>query len=83
MSPKILAPAHPYYPLGLEVVGYLPNEWNTLTLLSIFATTCTGIFALTYLLVMRVQPKISSSDLWIIMWFVLCTTPQPSPTPKR
>lgn len=75
MSPQILAPAHPYYPLDLEVVGYLPNDWSTLTLLTIFATTCTAIFALTYLLVMRVQPKIASSDLWIILWFVLCKIP--------
>ncbi|KAJ5934720.1 hypothetical protein N7466_004267 [Penicillium verhagenii] len=63
---------HPYYPLDLEIVGYLANEWDTLTLVSLFAVGCTAIFLMTYLLVMRIQPKISSGDLWTILWFVLC-----------
>ncbi|KAJ5179710.1 Bcebp4 [Penicillium capsulatum] len=72
MSSDIPTPVHPYYPLALEVVGYLPNNLNTLELLSIFITACTGIFALTYLLVKRAQPKIPSSELCTIIWFVLC-----------
>lgn len=65
-------PIHPYYPIDLEIVGYLANEWDTLTLVSLFAAGCTAIFLVTYLVIMRVQPKISSGDLWTIMWFVLC-----------
>ncbi|OQD72383.1 hypothetical protein PENDEC_c021G00840 [Penicillium decumbens] len=53
--------AHPYYPLDLEIVGYLTNEWDTLTLVSIFASGCTAIFLATYVLVMKVHPKISNS----------------------
>ncbi|KAJ5556841.1 hypothetical protein N7494_000756 [Penicillium frequentans] len=72
MSSIVDAAGHPYYPIDLEIAGYLANEWDTFTLVSIFATGCTAIFLVTYLLVMKVQPKISSSDLWTIMWFVLC-----------
>lgn len=75
MSSIVDATLHPYYPIDLEIAGYLANEWDTLTLVSIFATGCTAIFLVTYLLVMKVQPKISSSDLWTIMWFVLCMDP--------
>lgn len=75
MSSVVGANVHPYYPIDLEIAGYLVNKWDTLTLVSIFATGCTAIFLVTYLLVMKVQPKISSSDLWTIMWFVLCMGP--------
>ncbi|KAJ5134004.1 Bcebp4 [Penicillium atrosanguineum] len=64
--------AHPYYPIDLEIVGYLANEWDTVTLVSLFASGCTAIFLATYLLVMKIHPKISNGDLWTIMWFVLC-----------
>ncbi|KAJ6107996.1 Bcebp4 [Penicillium sp. IBT 18751x] len=64
--------AHPYYPIDLEIVGYLANEWDTLTLVSLFASGCTAIFLVTYLLVMKIHPKVSNGDLWTIMWFVLC-----------
>lgn len=68
---------HPYYPIDLQMVGYLANEWGTLTLVPIFAAGCIAIFLATYLVVMRVQPKIASGDLWTIMWFVLCKSPSP------
>lgn len=72
MASAMNVPIHPYYPIDLEIVGYLANEWDTLTLVSLFAAGCTAIFLVTYLVVMRVQPKIPSGDLWTIMWFVLC-----------
>ncbi|KAJ5610249.1 hypothetical protein N7510_006968 [Penicillium lagena] len=60
MTSKGMAlPAHPYYPIGLEIAGYLANEWDTLTLLFIFAAGCTAIFSVTYLVVMKVHPRIS------------------------
>ncbi|KAL1970369.1 hypothetical protein VTN77DRAFT_5529 [Rasamsonia byssochlamydoides] len=65
-------PAHPYYPIDVEIVGYLANEWDTLTLVSMFAAGCAAIFSVTYLVVMKVRPQVSTSDLWTIMWFVLC-----------
>lgn len=65
-------PLHPYYPLGAEVVGYLANEWNTFELCSMFAGGCTVIFAITYAIVKRLRPSVSTSDLITVLWFVLC-----------
>ncbi|KAF7905052.1 uncharacterized protein EAF01_005573 [Botrytis porri] len=75
MAPNATAlplPFHPYYPLDLEIPHYLANQWDTLTLVSIFAAGCTAIFSSTYLLVMRVRPRISTADLLTVLWFVLC-----------
>lgn len=66
-------PLHPYYPLELELVGYLPNKWDTLTILAMFSAGCAGIFAVTYLITTRIRPQMSNADLSTIMWFVLCT----------
>lgn len=71
-SEVVMAVQHPYYPLHLEIPSYLANQWDTLTLVSLFASGCTVIFLVTYLLVMRVQPKITNGDLLTVMWFVLC-----------
>lgn len=75
-SKGMVLPAHPYHPIDLEIVGYLANEWDTLTLLVIFATGCTAIFSATYLVVMKVHPRISSGDSYTTLWFALCTTTQ-------
>lgn len=63
---------HPYYPLGVEIVGYLANEWNTLELVSMFAAGCAVIFSVTYAILMKTRPNASNSDVAIMMWFVLC-----------
>jgi len=65
-------PLHPYYPLDVELVGYMANKWDTLTLVSMFAAGCAGIFAVTYLITTRIRPHMSNADLSTIMWFVLC-----------
>jgi cholestenol delta-isomerase len=66
------APLHPYYPLGVEIVGYMANEWNTLELVSMFAAGCVAIFSVTYAILMRTRPNASNGDVSIMMWFVLC-----------
>lgn len=65
-------PLHPYYPIGATIVGYAANKWNTLELCSLFASGCAVIFAITYLIVKRVRPGLSLSDLTTVLWFVLC-----------
>jgi cholestenol delta-isomerase len=65
-------PVHPYYPLEVEIVGYLANEWNTFELCSMFAAGCAVIFSITYTIVKRLRPSASAGDLATIMWFVLC-----------
>jgi cholestenol delta-isomerase len=63
---------HPYYPIEKEIVGYLANKWGTLDLLLVFAAGCVAIFSVTYVMVKRLRPSASTSDLATIMWFVLC-----------
>ncbi|PSN74961.1 EBDP4, emopamil-binding protein [Corynespora cassiicola Philippines] len=65
-------PVHPYYPIDVEIVGYLANEWNTLELCSMFAAGCAVIFSITYLMVKKLRPDVSASDLITVLWFVLC-----------
>lgn len=66
--------AHPYYPTDAAIPGYAPNERDTLTLVSIFATVCTGVSLAASLAAKRARPQIPASDLWTIVWFALCTT---------
>ncbi|KAL2356932.1 EBDP4, emopamil-binding protein [Cryomyces antarcticus] len=64
-------PLHPYYPLGVEVVGYLANDWNVPQMLAIFFGGCAVIFYTTYLVVKRVHPHLPRGELYAVMWFVL------------
>jgi len=66
-------PPHPYYPLEVEIVGYLANDWSVPTLLAVFATGCAGIFSITYAIVKRYRPHLPIGELLTILWFVLCT----------
>jgi len=68
---KISNPLHPYYPLEVEITGYLANEWPVLTLLSLFFGGCAVLFYATYLVVKKIQPGLRTSELFTIMWFVL------------
>lgn len=68
----VAAVAHPYYPLGIQILDYAANEYSVPTLLAYFATGCTGVFALTYVAVSRVRPGLPCSELATILWFVLC-----------
>ncbi|KAF2874003.1 Emopamil binding protein-domain-containing protein [Massariosphaeria phaeospora] len=65
-------PLHPYYPIEVEIVGYLANEWNTVELCAMFAAGCAVIFSITYVIVKRLRPRMSTGDLFTILWFVLC-----------
>lgn len=70
-STKISHPPHPYYPLEVEIVGYLANEWSVIALLSAFAAGCALIFGLTNVIVKKIQPRIPRHELFTVMWFVL------------
>lgn len=72
---NVTNPLHPYYPLGVDVVGYAPNEFSVPTLLSIFAGGCSVIFSATYVIAKGARPSLSNGDLVTIMWFVLCKEP--------
>lgn len=72
INSSVPVPAHPYYPIEKEIVGYLANENTTLDLCLMFAAGCVAIFGVTYVVVKQTRPKASTGDLATIMWFVLC-----------
>lgn len=66
-------PAHPYYPLGVHIVGYAANELGLLVLLASFGAGCAAIFTASYVLVSRVRPSLPISEVMTLFWFMLCT----------
>ncbi|KAL1302725.1 hypothetical protein AAFC00_003079 [Neodothiora populina] len=68
---KIAHPPHPYYPLEVEITGYLANEWSVPALLGAFSTGCAVIFGMTYIIIRRVQPRMPVHEVLTVMWFVL------------
>lgn len=69
---NILTPEHPYYPVTIEIVGYLANEYSVPVLLGIFAAGCAVIVGLTLMLVRALHPRLKTSDKAAIMWFMIC-----------
>ncbi|KAI9675711.1 MAG: hypothetical protein M1817_001078 [Caeruleum heppii] len=67
-------PVHPYYPLGVEVVGYLANEYSVPVLLLLFFGGLAVLFGLTLVVVNNVHPNLPVSEKYTILWFVLSGT---------
>lgn len=65
------AAAHPFYPLEVEIAGYLANEYSVLVLLSIFAAWLAVLLGATRIITKRVQPDIAPTELLTVMWFVM------------
>jgi len=65
------APLHPFYPLEVEIAGYLANTYSVPILLALFAAWMGIILALTRLVVKRLQPEMISTERLTIMWFML------------
>ncbi|KAI4748723.1 Emopamil-binding protein [Aureobasidium sp. EXF-12298] len=63
---------HPYYPLDANIAGYVANESTVLSLLGSFVAGCVAILGFTYLIVKRVNPRLPTTELITVMWFVLC-----------
>lgn len=72
---KQLITDHPYFPLEVEIVSYLANEWSVPTLLSLFAALCATIIFGTKAIVSRVHPHLAATEKAAIWWLVLCTSP--------
>ncbi|PYH99926.1 EBDP4, emopamil-binding protein [Aspergillus ellipticus CBS 707.79] len=64
--------AHPYYPPGIEITGYVANTYDAWTLIAIFVVGCVIIFSITTVAVLKARPQIPRGDLYTILWFVLC-----------
>lgn len=67
---------HPYYPLGVAVVGYAGNQWSLLLLLGAFAVAWSAVLGVAYFVVAKTQPSMPVSEVLTFMWFVLCKSLQ-------
>ncbi|GAW13780.1 hypothetical protein ANO14919_031700 [Xylariales sp. No.14919] len=63
---------HSYYPIGVEIPNYVPNERSTLTLISIFAVTSLIVLTAAKALATNANPHITVSELSKVLWFTLC-----------
>jgi len=66
--------AHPFYPVEIDVVGYLANDWSVPALLGFFAAGWGVILVITELLVRRHNPNLPGWEKAAIQWFVLTGT---------
>ena len=67
-------PPHPYYPLGVDIVGYSPNQSSVLELLVSAGGGCAVLLGLTFAITNYVRPTLRMADRMAILWFVLCMT---------
>ncbi|EEH20111.1 hypothetical protein PABG_02370 [Paracoccidioides brasiliensis Pb03] len=63
-------PHHPYYPLEAELVGYVANEWSTLTLIFAFAAGWAFILGFISVVLSFITPKLGRADKLAILWFI-------------
>jgi len=65
-------PLHPYYPLEIEIAGYLANDYSVPQLLAIFGAGCAVILTFTHFVAKARNPSLPKGEIVRIMWFVLC-----------
>jgi cholestenol delta-isomerase len=73
-STLLSATAHPFYPAGIELVGYLANDKDTVTLLGIALAGLVVICSATWAVVSRISPRVRTVDRLAILWFMSSKT---------
>ena len=68
---------HDYYPLGVQLPGYAPNESPVPELLAPFALQWIAVTAGAFLLIGRLRPTASLSDRLAFTWMSLSISSQP------
>jgi len=61
---------HPFYPIGVEIAGYLANDKDTMTLFGVALTGLAVICGATWTIVSRVSPGLRIGDKLTILWFM-------------
>ncbi len=76
-DPKIAT--HPYFPLGIALSGdvFVSNDWDVTTLVLVFMAGWAMILGATLLVVGKANPNLKLTDRGLVLWFVLCESPQP------
>lgn len=62
---------HPYYPLGVDIPGYVVNATSVPSLLSQFAVLWAAVVSLSWLLITRLRPDSRHSDRLAFVWYCL------------
>ncbi|KAG8630819.1 hypothetical protein KVT40_002438 [Elsinoe batatas] len=62
---------HPYYPIGVQVTGYIANTFSVPYILGVFSAGCAVIFSATYVATKKLRPRIPSGEMLTVLWFVL------------
>lgn len=76
VEPVVLAPTHPYYPVGVTIPGYEPNEAPVPVLLASLGGMLAFALLGASVIALKVNPKLSKSSLALFCWFVLSELPQ-------
>ena len=66
------AALHPYYPLEVEIVGFLANNMPVPMLLGSFAVGVAVISSVAYALSKRAKDQLSTADVLTVIWFAIC-----------
>ncbi len=69
--------AHPYYPVEIEVVGYLANRYSTPVLLLTFLAGVLVVSAVTLTVVNRNNARLPALEKAALIWFVISMSPSP------
>lgn len=72
VEPEVfLAPAHPYYPAGVPIPAYEPNEAPLPVLLASLGGMLGFALLGTSAIALKANPNLSKSNLALFCWFVL------------
>ncbi|KAJ5213103.1 hypothetical protein N7449_000272 [Penicillium cf. viridicatum] len=63
-------PDHPFYPPGLNAIGYAANTMSIPALLGAFAIATVGIIAFSSFVLKTIKPSISRTDKILVGWFI-------------
>lgn len=66
-------PRHPYYPEGVAIPGYEPNDLPVPVLSAAMAGMLGFALLGSSVAARRANPYLSKTDLAVFCWFVLCT----------
>ncbi len=63
---------HPYYPLDVEIVGYLVNEWSVPYMMALWFSGCGVLMWAGTWLLTRWKPSLRGTEKATALWFLLC-----------
>ena len=61
-------PPHPFYPVEVELIGYLANDKSTLSLLLIFLAGLIVICVASWVVLSKYYPQVRTIDKWALLW---------------